>query len=59
MIDLQQLKILAQLIDNMEVITSVLEDSYNRNNAEDFNKAKNELLDIQTKISKISDLRLK
>ena len=55
MIDLQQLKILAQLVDNMEVITSVLEDAYNRNNAEDFNKAKKELLYIQTKISKISN----
>jgi hypothetical protein len=59
MIDLQQLKILAQLIDNMEVITSVLEESYNRNNAEDFNKAKKELLDIQDKISKISESRIK
>jgi len=30
MIDLQQLKILAQLIDNMEVVTNVLEEAYNR-----------------------------
>ena len=59
MIDLQQLKILAQLVDNMEVITNVLEDSYNRNSAEDFNKAKGELLEIQTKISKISESGLK
>lgn len=54
MIDLQQLKILAQLVDNMDIITSVLEDAYNRNNAEDFNNAKKELLDIQNKISKIT-----
>lgn len=54
MIDLQQLKILAQLVDNMDIITSVLEDAYNRNNAEDFNKAKKELLDIQNKILKIT-----
>lgn len=54
MIDLQQLKILAQLVDNMEIITNVLEDAYNRNNAEDFNKATKELLDIQNKISKLT-----
>jgi len=54
MIDLQQLKILAQLVDNMDIITTVLEDAYNRNNAVDFNKSKKELLSIQNKILKIT-----
>ena len=53
MIDLQQLKVLAQLIDNLELITGKLERGFNENNAEDFNRAKKELLDTQNKISKM------
>ena len=40
MLDLQQLQILAQLVDNMEVLTERLEKSYSKKNAEEFNKIK-------------------
>jgi len=53
MIDLEQLKILAQLIDNMEAFSDSLEKAYNDNNGEDFNKSKQEILKIQKQISKI------
>ena len=53
MIDLQQLKILAQLIDNMEVVTARLERAYNDNDAENFNMSKKEIFDIQSKISSV------
>lgn len=53
MIDLQQLKILAQLEDNMDVLANMLERAYNNNDAENFNMAKNEILDIQNKVSTI------
>jgi hypothetical protein len=51
MIDLQQLKIIAQLLDNMDIIENKLERAYNDNDAENFNRAKTEILDIQNKIS--------
>jgi hypothetical protein len=54
MIDLEQLQILAQLIDNMEIATNKLEEAYNTNNAEKFNAAKKEVLDIQKKIGDMS-----
>lgn len=53
MIDLQQLKILAQLEDNMEVLLNMFEKAYNDNDAENFNRAKAEILSIQNKISTI------
>jgi len=53
MIDLQQLKILAQLEDNMEVLVDMLERAYNDKDGENFNIAKNEIHDIQNKISSI------
>lgn len=51
MIDLQQLKIFVQLLDNMDVLAAKLERAYNGNDAENFNMAKTEILDIQNKIS--------
>lgn len=53
MIDLQQLKIISQLEDNMDVLATMLEKAYNDNNAENFNNAKNEILGIQNKISRM------
>lgn len=54
MIDLENLQILAQLIDNMETATNHLEEAYGKSNAEKFNLAKKEILDIQKKIVSIS-----
>ena len=51
MIDLQQLRVIAQLIDNMEITSKNLEKSYRNNNAEDYNKSKKGILDIQKQIS--------
>jgi hypothetical protein len=51
MTDLEHLQILAQLIDNMERVSNKLEDAYNKNNAENFEAAKKEILDIQKKIA--------
>ena len=53
MIDLKQLQILAQLIDDMEISINQLEVDYKDNNAESFNKSKNQILEIQNKISKM------
>ncbi len=54
MIDLQQLKILAQLMDNMDIATVRLERAYNDNDAENFNSSRTEIIDIQNKISSIA-----
>lgn len=53
MIDLQQLQILAQLADNMEIVTEKLENFYNDNDAKNFDKSKKEILEINKKISEI------
>lgn len=50
MIDLQQLKILAQLLENMGLAAEMLEKAYNNNDAENFNRSKKEILEIQNKI---------
>ncbi len=50
MIDLQQLKILAQLVDNMEVLANRFEKAYNENDAENWNMVKSEIVNIQNKI---------
>ncbi len=54
MIDLKQIQILAQLVDNLEVEIKRLEAAYNKNDSEAYNRSKREILDIQNKISKIS-----
>jgi hypothetical protein len=51
MIDLQQLEILAQLLDNIDILSAKLERAYNDNNAENFDRAKTEILDTQNKIT--------
>jgi hypothetical protein len=51
MLDLEQLQILAQLIDNSEASIIKLEKAYDKNNAEDFTNSKNEIIDIQKKIA--------
>jgi len=51
MIDLQQIQILAQLSDNLENLTKNLEESYNKNDSDGFNKCKKELIGIQNKIA--------
>lgn len=51
--DLHDLQILAQLIDNMDLAVKKIEKSYDINNAEMFNHSKKEILDIQSKISKL------
>lgn len=53
MIELEQLQILAQLVDNMEISSEKLEESYSHNNGEAFTKSVREILDIQKKISGI------
>jgi len=53
MLDLDQLQIIGQLVDNIEVITGKLEDSFKKSNGEEFNKSKNELLRFQRETSKI------
>jgi hypothetical protein len=50
MLDLEQLQILAQIMDNIEVLTGILEKSYENNNGEEFNKSKGAILDFQKKI---------
>ena len=51
MTDLVQLQILAQLLDNLTIITKKLEKSYNENDAEMFKRTKEEMFGICTKIS--------
>lgn len=53
MIDLEELQILAQLVDNIDLTIIQLEKAYERKNTEDFERAKREILDIQGKISQI------
>ena len=54
MLDLDQLQLLAQLIDNVGVGLEKLEEAYDENNAEDFTTFKREILNIQKKITDIS-----
>ena len=51
MLDLDQLRLLGQLIDNIGVMTDKLEKSFAANNAEEFTKAKNGILETQNKIT--------
>ena len=53
MIDLEQLQILAQLVDGMEISALKLEKNYNEKDLENFNKHKQEILNIQKRISQI------
>lgn len=53
MLDLDQLQILAQLVDNIEIISEKVEKSFDENNSEEFTKSKNELLKVQKKITEL------
>jgi hypothetical protein len=53
MLDTQELQVLVQLTDNMEIITGKLESAYSANNAEEFNKAKNEIMIAQKKMNEM------
>lgn len=53
MLELNDLQILAQLIDNMEILNNKLEKSYNDNDGETFNRTRKEILDVQKKIAEI------
>jgi hypothetical protein len=52
--DLNELQILAQLVDSLEESSIVLERAYKEKNLENFNKAKQEMLDFYKKISNIT-----
>ncbi|MBD3253016.1 hypothetical protein GF386_04750 [Candidatus Pacearchaeota archaeon] len=53
MIDLNELQVLAQLVDNSDIILGKLEKAFNKKDAKGFNEAKKEILEIQRKISDI------
>ena len=53
MVSLEELQLLAQLIDSMEAAVDKLEKAYQENNSEDFSKSKKAILDFQRKISEI------
>lgn len=53
MLDLDQLQILAQLVDNIEILTRRLEKAYENNDSEEFNIAKTEILNFQKKIEEM------
>jgi uncharacterized spore protein YtfJ len=54
MIDLQQLQIIAQLVDSLEIASDNLEKAKNDSDSEEFNKYTYEILNLQKKISEIS-----
>ena len=51
MLDLEQLQKIAELVDKIELSTEELDNAYAKNDAEDFNKIKKEILDVQAEIS--------
>jgi len=51
MLDLEQLKKIAELVDKIQLSTEELDKAYADNDAEDFNKTKKEILDVQAEIS--------
>ena len=51
MLDLEQLQKIAELVDKIELSTEELDKAYAKNDAEDFNKIKKEILDVQAEIS--------
>ena len=53
MIDLDQLQILAQLVDSMEIAVIEVEKTYNEKDSENFSKHKREILNIQKRISQM------
>ena len=53
MTDLEQLQILAQLVNSMEMASLKLEKTYNEKDLENFNESKQVILNIQKRISQI------
>ena len=53
MLDLEQLRTLAQQLDNLDSIAVKMEKSYSENDAEDFNRANKEMIKVQNKINEI------
>ena len=53
MAGLEQLQILAQLVDSMEIAIDKLEKSYQNNDSENFQKSKKTISDFQQKILEI------
>ncbi len=53
MLDTQELQVVAQLVDNMEIIIGNLEEAYSEKNAEKFKKSKDEILNSQKKIDEM------
>lgn len=53
MLDLQEIYILAQLLDNVDICTGKLEKAYSDNDGETFAKSRGEILGIKNKISKM------
>jgi len=51
--ELEEIQILAQLIDNMDIASDKLAEAYEKNDAEKFNKARDSILDFKNKISEI------
>ncbi len=51
--DLEEVQILAQLVDNMEIVSNELEKSFKKKNSEKLNNSKKEIKDISQKINKI------
>jgi len=53
MVDLEQLQILAQLVDSMEIAIDKLEKAYQNNDSENFQRSKKTIFDFQQKILEI------
>jgi len=54
MLDIQQIQIIAQLVDNMEILSGKLEESFNKNKSEEFVKTKKEIIKCQRKINEMT-----
>jgi len=50
MLDLNQLQLLAQMVDDMEIATERIEKAYADNDGESFQNYKNAILEVQKKI---------
>ena len=53
MADLEQLQLLAQLVDSMEIAIDKLERAYQNNDSENFQRSKKTISDFQQKILEI------
>jgi len=55
MLNLEELQLLAQLIDDIEIATTKMEKAYQDNSGEGFQNSKKAILDFQQKITRILD----